>query len=98
MLTNIYEVKACPECSGANLSYLNERDQVVCRDCGLVYEPLTPKEERRLERVSQSMKKSKTAPKSKSTKSKPKSKSKPQQSKPAKKAIQKRPAQKSKKR
>ena len=56
MITSVYEVRACPECAGGNLSYLEERDQVVCRDCGLVYEPLTPRDEKRLERVSQAMK------------------------------------------
>lgn len=48
MIASVYEVRECPECSGSNLSYLEERDQVVCRDCGLVYEPLTPSEDKKL--------------------------------------------------
>ncbi|MEK6961311.1 MAG: hypothetical protein AABX47_09140 [Nanoarchaeota archaeon] len=52
MIASIYEVRECPECSGTNLSYLEERDQVVCRECGLVYEPLTPSEDKKLVKTS----------------------------------------------
>ena len=77
MITSIYDVRACPECAGSSLSYLDDRDQVVCRDCGLVYEPLTPRDERRLERVSQALKKTGRATPSKSKHSKAKKKPAP---------------------
>lgn len=42
MVKNIRRVKECPDCAGTDLVYLDSRDQVVCKDCGLVYEPLAP--------------------------------------------------------
>ncbi|MEK6823173.1 MAG: TFIIB-type zinc ribbon-containing protein [Nanoarchaeota archaeon] len=49
MVRNIHEVKECPDCASDNIVYDNERDQVICRDCGLIYEPLTPSDEERFE-------------------------------------------------
>lgn len=84
MISSIFEVRACPECSGSNLSYIEDREQVVCRDCGLVYEPLTPADEDRLERMA-GMKSSQA--------------SKPKKGKPGKKPVKaKKPVKKSKKR
>lgn len=82
MTTSIYEVRECPECSNTNLSYLDERDQVVCRECGLVYEPLTPAEDKKLvksiasKKPSKSKKSAKTKPSKKPVKIAPKKKSK----------------------
>ena len=42
MAKNIFDVKECPDCAGTNLVYVESRDQVICKDCGLVYEPLAP--------------------------------------------------------
>jgi len=62
MIASIYEVRECPECSGTNLSYLEERDQVVCRECGLVYEPLTPADDKKLVKSSGGKKPAKSKP------------------------------------
>lgn len=62
MISSIYEVRECPECSGTNLSYLEERDQVVCRECGLVYEPLTPSDDKKLVKSAGSKKPAKSKP------------------------------------
>ena len=45
MIKDIHEVKECPECASMNIVYNDAKSQVICRDCGLIYEPLTPKEE-----------------------------------------------------
>jgi len=42
MVKNIFDVKECPDCAGTNLVYVESRDQIICKDCGLVYEPLAP--------------------------------------------------------
>jgi len=42
MVKNIFDVKECPDCAGINLVYVESRDQIICKDCGLVYEPLAP--------------------------------------------------------
>lgn len=46
MIKDIHEVKECPDCAGTALVYVKSRDQVICKDCGLVYEPLTPESEK----------------------------------------------------
>ncbi len=51
-IKDIHEVKECPECASMNIVYNEKKQQVICRDCGLIYEPLTPKEEEKFERVS----------------------------------------------
>ncbi len=45
MIHDIREIKECPDCASSNIVHNIEREQVVCRECGLIYEPLTPAEE-----------------------------------------------------
>jgi len=45
MITDIRQIKECPDCASSNIVHNIEREQVVCRECGLIYEPLTPAEE-----------------------------------------------------
>lgn len=45
MVKDIYEIKECPDCASMSVIYNERRQQVVCKSCGLIYEPLTPKEE-----------------------------------------------------
>jgi len=45
MIRNIREVKECPDCASDNIIHDDERDQVICRDCGLIYEPFAAIEE-----------------------------------------------------
>ena len=47
MVSNIKEITECPDCGSTNLVYNEEKSQVICKDCGLIYEPLTPKEEKK---------------------------------------------------
>jgi len=46
---NIHDIKECPDCASQNIVYNDERQQVICRDCGLIYEPLAPDIEKRFE-------------------------------------------------
>ncbi len=45
MINDIRQIKECPDCASSNIVHNIEREQVVCRECGLIYEPLTPAEE-----------------------------------------------------
>ncbi len=51
MIENIKEITECPDCASGNIVHNMEREQVVCRECGLIYEPLTPEEENAFERA-----------------------------------------------
>lgn len=46
---DIHNIKECPDCASQNLVYNDERQQAICRDCGLIYEPLAPEIEKRFE-------------------------------------------------
>ncbi len=45
MVESIHEIKECPDCASMDIIYNDRRQQVICKECGLIYEPLTPKEE-----------------------------------------------------
>ena len=50
MLKDITDLKACPDCSSNNVSYSQIREQLICRECGLIFEPLLPQVEEQFER------------------------------------------------
>jgi len=58
-IKDIHEIKECPECASINIVYNESKQQVICKDCGLIYQPLTPKEQEKFERVSGIIKKAK---------------------------------------
>jgi transcription initiation factor TFIIIB Brf1 subunit/transcription initiation factor TFIIB len=42
MIKSIYDVKECPDCASMELVYNEEREEIVCKDCGLIFAPLAP--------------------------------------------------------
>ena len=48
---DIHSIRECPECASINIVYNDEKQQIICNDCGLIYEPLTPEEEEKFEKV-----------------------------------------------
>lgn len=51
MIKNIHKIKECPDCAGRKLFYDDDKQQVICKDCGLIYEPLAPKQEKKFEKA-----------------------------------------------
>ncbi len=51
MLKDVKDLQACPDCSSGNVSYSQVREQIICRDCGLIFEPLIPSIEEQFERA-----------------------------------------------
>jgi len=45
MVKDIYEIKDCPDCGSSEIIHNEKKQHVVCRECNVIYEPLTPKEE-----------------------------------------------------
>lgn len=39
MIGNIRDVKECPDCGSDNIYFNDNLDQVICRDCGCIFEP-----------------------------------------------------------
>ena len=52
MIKDISKLKECPECGSMNIICSRQREQIICRDCGLIYEPMAPAREEQFERVS----------------------------------------------
>lgn len=52
VIKDIHEVKECPECASMNIVYNESKQQVICKDCGVIYQPLAPEDEEKFERVS----------------------------------------------
>jgi len=50
-MVNLQQIKECPDCASSNIVHNLKREQIICRECGLIYEPLTPVEERIFEKT-----------------------------------------------
>lgn len=51
MIKDINEVKECPECASGNIIHNDKRQQVICRDCGMIFEPMAPEREEKFEKA-----------------------------------------------
>ncbi len=51
MIKDIHEVKTCPECGSNNITYNEKNLQVICKTCGLIFEPLTLEKEEKFEKA-----------------------------------------------
>lgn len=70
------EIRECPDCGSTNIIHGTIREQIICRDCGLIFEPSVPIEAKPAEAPA--------APKKAAAK-KAKKKAKPKKAKPKKK-------------
>lgn len=41
---HLESVSECPDCASQNIVHGMMRDQIICRDCGLIFEPFAPAE------------------------------------------------------
>ena len=41
-MPDITQMNECPDCASTNIVHGMMRDQVICRDCGLIFEELAP--------------------------------------------------------
>lgn len=39
---NLADITECPDCGSTNIIHSKFREQIICRDCGLIFEPLAP--------------------------------------------------------
>jgi len=39
----------CAECGSDNVNYVERTQQTICKDCGAIFEELTPEEEKKFE-------------------------------------------------
>jgi transcription initiation factor TFIIIB Brf1 subunit/transcription initiation factor TFIIB len=53
MTTDITKIKLCPECGSKRIKKAIRKQQVICRECGLIYETLSPKDEKKFKKASE---------------------------------------------
>jgi transcription initiation factor TFIIIB Brf1 subunit/transcription initiation factor TFIIB len=51
MIKNIREVDECPECGSVNIIRNEKLQQVICKDCGMIFEPMIPGREEQFEKA-----------------------------------------------
>lgn len=51
MIKNIREVKECPECGSDDIIYDDKKQQVLCKTCGMIYEPMAAASEEQFEKA-----------------------------------------------
>ena len=51
MIKDIHDIKECPECASTNIVFRDSDKQVVCRDCGMIFEPMAPEREVKFEKA-----------------------------------------------
>lgn len=51
MIKDVNDVQECPDCASTNIVKQPALDQVVCKDCGLLFEPLDPATEEAFEKT-----------------------------------------------
>jgi len=51
MIKDIHEVNECPECASTNIIHNDKRQQVLCKDCGMIFEPMAPAREEQFEKA-----------------------------------------------
>ncbi|MBI4139695.1 hypothetical protein HY483_01910 [Candidatus Woesearchaeota archaeon] len=50
-MVDVTSLEECPACASKNVVHSILREQVICRDCGNIFEPLSPGVEEDFERV-----------------------------------------------
>ena len=66
MIASVSEVTECPDCASTNIRKSQIREQVICKECGLIFEPLAPEMEEKFEKthnLTMGRKKTKAKPK-----------------------------------
>ena len=51
MIKNINEIKECPECASTNIVYNEAKQQIICKDCGMIFEPMAEEREEKFEKA-----------------------------------------------
>ncbi len=51
MIKDIHEVKECPECASTDIIHNDKKQQVLCRTCGMIFEPMAPEREEKFEKA-----------------------------------------------
>ncbi len=51
MIKDIHEVKECPECASKNIIHNDKKQQVICKDCGMIFEPMSEEDEEKFEKA-----------------------------------------------
>ena len=51
-MVDVKKIEACPECGSINIVHIEDKDEVVCKDCGAIFAELGKKDEKKFEKAS----------------------------------------------
>lgn len=51
-MVDVEKIEACPECGSTNIVHIEDKDEVVCKDCGAIFAELGKKDEKKFEKAS----------------------------------------------
>ena len=51
-MVDVEKIGACPECGSTNIIHNEEKDEVVCQDCGAIFAELSKEAEEKFEKAS----------------------------------------------
>ena len=51
MIKDIKDIKECPECGSDDITHNEKKQQVICRTCGVIFEPMAPQTEEKFEKA-----------------------------------------------
>lgn len=78
---HLQSINECPDCASQNIVHSATRDQVICKECGLVFEPFTPVERPAAARAYVAPARKAKPAKARAKKAKPKKRAKPKRAK-----------------
>ena len=53
MMVDLEKVNECPECGSTNIVHVEDKDEIVCKDCGAIFAELDPEDEKKFEDASE---------------------------------------------
>ena len=91
---NLADITECPDCGSTNIIHSKFREQIICRDCGLIFEPLAPGIEEKMPLTKPAVSKAVVKPKVKKKAKKKTAKKKQVKKKAKKKTVKKKTVKK----
>ena len=51
-MVDMDKIKACPECGSSNIIHKKNKEEIVCKVCGMIFDELIPEDEKKFEDAS----------------------------------------------
>jgi len=51
-MVDVNKINACPECGSSNIVHIEDKNEIVCKDCGAIFAELGKEDEKKFEKAS----------------------------------------------